>query len=346
MSSFLTNTNTCSTAKTEFPTFTICADYYQAYKPNILKKYSVTPSDIRNHFFTKLKHGNTSTYEIFEEATHELIDIVKFFVIGVKNPMKSSGEYTVNIPLNEDLWKRQNYHALGRCYSLKLPIEILESEVIFARVTVNMQSLLYFHHAGQFFWVDSDNKVPLLMEETWYLNAVHQVGYSRPIETPEKSLSFTCSEEMNYGYDSCMARVIDEILMEKVQCKFPMIIGKPKGPNICDFGNFSDEQKIVYESLLKNDMDSKTYMQHTCNTPCATLETTYGIPDKQPYSKGNHHLKLYFKTNISVKKSIAAYDFRNFLAEIGGYMGMFLGVSLMDSYMILRRTYDSLYRRP
>ena len=39
---------------------------------------------------------------------------------------------------------------------------------------------------------------------------------------------------------------------------------------------------------------------------------------------------LYLKTKIKIKTTIIHYDATTLTAEIGGYVGMFLGVSLMD----------------
>ena len=92
------------------------------------------------------------------------------------------------------------------------------------------------------------------------------------------------------------------------------------------------------------DLKAKSMQLH-CKTPCGTLDTQFGIPTMQPFGKQDYHLKFYFKTHISVKRSFAEYDFRNFLAEIGGYMGLFLGVSLMDSYKILDKIRKTINER-
>ena len=37
-----------STNEAEFPAFTICPDYHEAYKEDILEKYNLTGDDVRN----------------------------------------------------------------------------------------------------------------------------------------------------------------------------------------------------------------------------------------------------------------------------------------------------------
>ena len=59
------------------------------------------------------------------------------------------------------------------------------------------------------------------------------------------------------------------------------------------------------------------------------------IPDTQEHRKGKYHLKLYFKNMISVQRSHISYPIESLIAELGGYLGLLLGVSSMDLYNIL-----------
>ena len=57
----------------------------------------------------------------------------------------------------------------------------------------------------------------------------------------------------------------------------------------------------------------------TCNAPCASIDTHFGIPDTQESRKGSIHLKLYFKQLIAVKESHVSYPLESLFAELGGY---------------------------
>ena len=77
-----------------------------------------------------------------------------------------------------------------------------------------------------------------------------------------------------------------------------------------------------------------------CNLPCAIINTYFGIPDKEEFKNGRFHLKLYFKNNIAVKTSHVAYPLESLLAEVGGYLGLLLGVSLMDITNLLGKLWN------
>ena len=76
-----------------------------------------------------------------------------------------------------------------------------------------------------------------------------------------------------------------------------------------------------YDAQLSEDM-----------VPCAMFEIFTGLPDVDEIdnSMDEAYIRLYLKTKIKIKSTIIHYDATTFTAEIGGYVGMFLGFSLMD----------------
>ena len=70
--------------------------------------------------------------------------------------------------------------------------------------------------------------------------------------------------------------------------------------------------------------------QDNCISPCATIPLTFGLPDTSPYSNGSFHQRVYFKKFIPVLKEVPKYPFESLVAEVGGYLGLLLGVSVLD----------------
>ena len=57
---------------------------------------------------------------------------------------------------------------------------------------------------------------------------------------------------------------------------------------------------------------------------------TLGFPVYDSYQDSNQsRVKIYFKSRISERRNTVTYDGVTLLAEIGGYMGLFLGISLL-----------------
>ena len=74
-----------------------------------------------------------------------------------------------------------------------------------------------------------------------------------------------------------------------------------------------------------------------CGNPCSTLSTNYGFPFKGVRSDQLAYAKFYFKTTTQVRKSKPAYDTVTLVAEFGGYLGLCLGVSLLDLSKVVKR---------
>ena len=80
--------------------------------------------------------------------------------------------------------------------------------------------------------------------------------------------------------------------------------------------------------------------------PCARYDLNLGIPDVTNDRDPNKaYLKFYFKMDVKQKSTVIYYDSTTLAAEIGGYIGMFLGVSLVDLAIIFNSLSLSLIKR-
>ena len=70
--------------------------------------------------------------------------------------------------------------------------------------------------------------------------------------------------------------------------------------------------------------------------PCENFNFFLGMPDidEKDNDPGEAYVRLYLKTKIKVKSTVLYYDSTTLAAEIGGYIGMLLGVSLVDLVII------------
>ena len=68
-----------------------------------------------------------------------------------------------------------------------------------------------------------------------------------------------------------------------------------------------------------------------CAKPCATMGVYFGFPivDKAGYPE-LAYVKLYFKTQINVRRSFLDYTSLSLFGEVGGYIGLLLGFSFLD----------------
>ena len=65
--------------------------------------------------------------------------------------------------------------------------------------------------------------------------------------------------------------------------------------------------------------------------PCASMEINFGLPTvSENMNPDMAYIKFYFKRTTKIKMTILDYGFVSMFAEIGGYTGLFLGVSVRE----------------
>ena len=79
------------------------------------------------------------------------------------------------------------------------------------------------------------------------------------------------------------------------------------------------------------------------NMPCARMDIFLGMPyvsnnsevvNPHPYMgyglRDKAFVLLYFRTDVKVKRTVYDYDFLTLVGELGGYVGLLIGISLAE----------------
>ena len=162
------------------------------------------------------------------------------------------------------------------------------------------------------------------------------------------------------GYDTCLATAFDQFFWSDFGCYYPLMTTQTDQKDYCNFANFTEEQKEDYYSLYKGKYEILHFEQSiritnqfglgmitienfaSCQAPCSTIETNFGIPQMKNYSY--KHLQVYFKNLVTVKKSHISYPIESLFAELGGYLGLLLGVSLMDIIPVIQKVIKLMFK--
>ena len=127
---------------------------------------------------------------------------------------------------------------------------------------------------------------------------------------------------------------IGQILYYKIQMCFAISNASTKRKEM----SFIDwyEKRIL--EFSQNDV-----FEFNCSMPCATMGVSFS-----PMNYGNTNLytdeayvKMYLLSVVKVQTSYWSYPIISLLAEVGGYLGLLLGMSLLDITKII----DWLYYR-
>ena len=105
---------------------------------------------------------------------------------------------------------------------------------------------------------------------------------------------------------------------------------------------------VTYFSGDRGHYDGQHIKQ--CPLPCNNLEMTFGYPMVYPTTEP--FVTLYFDQWVSVRENQLLFPTSSLFAEIGGYMGLLLGLSLFDVakfFVVVSEKIQSLneiFRRP
>ena len=303
------------------PSFTLCPSFNTRYKADVLASYGLE----RSAFYTGKYASNGSekdSREIFEEATYDLSELVKRITvyqgwkrvdIGVQN----------DDPTNYE-WKPKIHVLFGRCYSLEMRPNLTRFGLNEMIVESKAGLFVFIHHPGQFLSLDSNVKLPAELGERMYNDVVFEVT----VDTLGPEAEVSCYADSDEGFDECLMDAIPGILESEFGCSVPFL---PKTEKLCDAKNVSLLLSVQdkYDDLVRNGR------YDVCGRPCSIMETLTGFPFSGKNKPSEGYVKIYFKSVVKQNKIVLAYKWDTMIAEIGGYTGLLLGISVLDAAKLL-----------
>ena len=145
-----------------------------------------------------------------------------------------------------------------------------------------------------------------------------------------KEKDHLCNEEMDYNYDANFYSTVAHENEKRFNCSVPF--HPPIKSNTT--GKLIEICKTSSLGIKAYNNRWKVYskMSQIQNyKPCAWIDVTLGMPHvSQDHQKEGAFIRLYFKSHLKIKSIISYYDFSSLIADVGGYTGMLLGISLID----------------
>ena len=132
-------------------------------------------------------------------------------------------------------------------------------------------------------------------------------------------------EGLVYNWDNCTLESFDKNATDQNGCTVPFGLGKGK---IC---KDSEEGKIVLKNFTDY-IDATKRHKTNCLAPCRFLKTkaikTRDFELDEDIVKNNTILQIYFDDYIKTTEEYPMYTFLSMIAQVGGYVGLFLGWSV------------------
>ena len=201
----------------------------------------------------------------------------------------------------------------GRCYSIIPTSEMIRQGI--RRMEFGFVSMIqaYIHASGMH---EYDAEKGTSFQNLKEKRALYKVEHELLEMINDESEP--CHEDPKYKKDNCVEDELEKFVMKEYGCTPPFFENKE---NICT------NEKIAIQVLEY--WESTKYYTY-CSDPCKGMSVSAtwiknkdASPDKQ-----DSQAVLYFRRRVKVVKSYYAYSGLSLIAEIGGYIGLFLGVSI------------------
>lgn len=308
----------------QMPTITLATDNF-VVNEDILFSCNLTLDQYKFGHWTG--YGN-ETYcsdaaEMFKESSLSVRDFDIIFSYSMFNGSKIYGNAT-------DI--KVSYFGPIVYFTFDVPKNIARNGVRNIRILIddyNLDFKIIIHQANA--KMTDMPKVPdsVLVKGRYEFVATisHQIIHQLDFEGTK------CNPSENYSFDDCVIDYIHQKTMETVGCA--SIYGKLE--SICN--DTERAEKAAYLFLEMYEESSKH--SKWCFYPCTYMDITmaYNLKSKD-YTQGII-FDLNFKKFVSVTKSYYSYTELEFLAEFGGYVGLFLGLSVFD----LSSFFETLIRK-
>ena len=146
-----------------------------------------------------------------------------------------------------------------------------------------------------------------------------------------------CNESQNYLRDVCAEVKVRQKSMAKYGCTHPF--GNFKD-HICTLKDKSQEVFALFETWFVT-QHSGNYRKQ-CGEPCTSITTKMAKIVTEKYDENHALLRCRFAEHIKVISAFYAYSTLSLIAEIGGHVGLFLGISFFNLGNYMDRLYRSL----
>ena len=217
-------------------------------------------------------------------------------------------------------------NGYGRCYTFQPPEQNVKDGIYRIKFIVNAETRVFINNNGvlgvkraadsKFIDVYPKKRIGVNVEYSLY-----------------KMLDFQgipCNNEKGYLLDKCVLNGLEKASLEMIGCVTPFGITKE---NICQDEQVAKRAFQLYNEFRNHYGDLKNV---SCLEPCSYMNIkimkayeTKGF--KVRVDKGQGLVLLSFNGWVHETVAYYSYDELSFIAEIGGYVGLFLGASIYQT---------------
>ena len=239
--------------------------------------------------------------------------------------MRHNGSFYTNIssPFEKGAISSLDHPSHGRCFTALPTLEMIKQQIKKVHIYPKLQHgnrlapKFIFHMPGTF--------IKETRFTSWYYSTASKQGEYNLDYQLHRELSagsdVPCEETEEYNYDLCTNLYIENQSLIEYGCTTPF---GPNKDNICTNLTIAKQVFQMYKDIWDNQNTS-------CKVPCKHYNLRVIQTKTKPNSQkrfGFTRERICLKEQMAVTEEVFLYSFLSLVAEIGGYVGLFLGVSI------------------
>ena len=179
------------------------------------------------------------------------------------------------------------------------------------------------HFSEQFYSPNSRTRAVASMGTESKYTVSHEV--ITQLEKPGKCIAIT-----KKYYDRCIIEKMHELMINETGCTVPWVTDKNE---ICSNLNSS---KIAFQIYTENRRNQNNICPNSCNFTDINLSPPIVENDQNSIAR----IVFYFKQDIKTSHEYLTYTELSMIAEIGGYVGLMLGISFVNIGSLINKLLD------
>ena len=261
--------------------------------------------------------------QLFESIVLKIEDVIGYVRIDHWNATKARGYCSKKDPFKD--WHIYDTQKYGRCFTLTPSKEDIQYGINRIRLQLFGNNSLFTHSRGMFSKGTHHNIDAGKKYDFYYVQESYEL------------LDFggdICNDDEKYSQHICNDEAVERDLLKKFGCTSPFGPNKTK---VCTKQDKGRKANYIVTAANKNPIRE---CYHPCNFSTIALSESKSniklkslaniVLDKMCTSANveSSLVELHIKEIIKFTKAYQAYSPLSLFAEIGGYVGLFLGVSV------------------